>query len=314
MLRGVGLCLVVGGRGGPLHAGDLGLVAAAAEGEGFGHLWVAEERAASGSTEAEPATGVTSADAITVAAALARLSTRIGVGVLTDAAGGRAPSLLGKELTTLDHLSNGRAALGLGWVPWTTRSAATGPGPSTQAAVELPPGGAPIGTGPTVRGLLDRARWLDDAAAILRGMWGAPSFTFAGAHLAVTEAVNHPPPVQRGGPALMFPLTDRSVTLQRALRHRAAVVTAGSPASIERTLRVASSLGATSVPVLAWRQWDAARSADELASDVATVRQAGAAGAIVALERAAAPHGRAAGAGIAEQVHCLAGAVRAAGA
>jgi len=50
----------------------------------------------------------------------------------------------------------------------------------------------------------ERLRMMDEAVAIMRGLWREERFTFAGAHYRVTDAVCLPKPMQPGGPPIML--------------------------------------------------------------------------------------------------------------
>ena len=50
----------------------------------------------------------------------------------------------------------------------------------------------------------ERLQRMDEAVAIMRGLWGEAPFTYAGSHYRVTDAVCRPRPVQQPGPPLML--------------------------------------------------------------------------------------------------------------
>jgi hypothetical protein len=131
--------------------------ASAASEAGAGCVWLCE---------AGPGT----ADGLPLAGALAGTTGRIGLGLVADLDAGRHPSVLARDLTTLDVLSSGRAAL---------RLRAAGPGGPDRLAQA----GAVL------------ARLFADQAEPVH--LAQPDFSLAGAR-------NRPPPVQPGGPPVLW--------------------------------------------------------------------------------------------------------------
>lgn len=101
-------------------------------------------------------------------------STRIGL--MVGANTFRQPALTAKMATTLDHLSNGRAILGIG-AAWFER--------------EHQAFGIPFGDG-----FPERLRWLGEALPIIRGMLAGERPSSGGPHYGATDVINNPPPVQ----------------------------------------------------------------------------------------------------------------------
>ncbi|MDQ1436971.1 MAG: hypothetical protein QOK43_600 [Acidimicrobiaceae bacterium] len=114
-------------------------------------------------------------EAVTAHAALACSTSRVRVGSLVYCVGYRHPAVLAKAVTTIDHLSNGRADIGLG-AGW--------------SEVEYKAFGIPF---PSARVRLDM---LEEAAACVRGLLRDERTTFAGEHFQLTDAQNSPRPVQ----------------------------------------------------------------------------------------------------------------------
>jgi alkanesulfonate monooxygenase SsuD/methylene tetrahydromethanopterin reductase-like flavin-dependent oxidoreductase (luciferase family) len=108
-------------------------------------------------------------------AAWAEATSRARIGLMVGANTFRNPALVAKMATTLDHISGGRAVLGIGGAWFETEHTAFG----------LEFGGSPG----------ERLRWLDEAARIMRGMLdGArPS---GERYYATRDVRNDPPPVQ----------------------------------------------------------------------------------------------------------------------
>jgi alkanesulfonate monooxygenase SsuD/methylene tetrahydromethanopterin reductase-like flavin-dependent oxidoreductase (luciferase family) len=100
---------------------------------------------------------------------------RARIGLMVGANTFRNPALVAKMATTLDHLSGGRAILGIGGAWFETEHTAFG----------IPFGGSPG----------ERLRWLDEAARIMRGMLHGEEPS--GEQYYATRSVrNDPRPVQ----------------------------------------------------------------------------------------------------------------------
>ena len=115
-------------------------------------------------------------EAVSTMAALAAETTNLRVGSLVFCAGYRSPGMLAKAAVTIDHISNGRAELGLG-AGWHRME-------FEEYGYQFPP--------PKVR--LDM---LEEALQIIQGMLSAQeATTFAGEHFQVTNARCNPKPLQ----------------------------------------------------------------------------------------------------------------------
>jgi len=108
-------------------------------------------------------------------AAWAEATERATVGLMVGANPFRNPALVAKMATTLDHISGGRAVLGIGGAWFETEHNAYG--------IEF--GGSPG----------ERLRWLEEAARIMRGMLAGerPS---GDRFYATHEVINRPAPIQ----------------------------------------------------------------------------------------------------------------------
>jgi alkanesulfonate monooxygenase SsuD/methylene tetrahydromethanopterin reductase-like flavin-dependent oxidoreductase (luciferase family) len=115
-------------------------------------------------------------------AAWGALTTRVRLGTLVTGNTYRHPPVLAKMVATLDHITDGRAILGLG--------AAWHEDEHTMYGLRFP----------TTGGRLAR---LDEAARVLRLLLDEPVSSFAGKHYRLTEAVAEPKPVQRRLPLLI---------------------------------------------------------------------------------------------------------------
>jgi alkanesulfonate monooxygenase SsuD/methylene tetrahydromethanopterin reductase-like flavin-dependent oxidoreductase (luciferase family) len=115
-------------------------------------------------------------------AAWAEATEKARIGLMVGANTFRNPALVAKMATTLDHISGGRAILGIGGAWFETEHSAYG--------IEF--GGSPG----------ERLRWLDEAVQIMRGMLHGE--TPSGERYYSTHEVrNDPPPVQAYLPLLI---------------------------------------------------------------------------------------------------------------
>jgi alkanesulfonate monooxygenase SsuD/methylene tetrahydromethanopterin reductase-like flavin-dependent oxidoreductase (luciferase family) len=113
----------------------------------------------------------------------AGVTRNVGLGPMVAANTFRNPALLVKMATTLDHMSDGRAILGMGAGWFEPEHRAFG--------LEL---GASAG---------ERLDWLDESAAIVRDLLDGRAATARGPHFTVTNLVNDPPPRRRAMPLLI---------------------------------------------------------------------------------------------------------------
>jgi len=116
-------------------------------------------------------------------AAWAQATERIRLGLMVGANTFREPSLTAKMATTLDHISNGRAILGIGGAWFETEHEAYG-----------------LAFGD---GFPERLRWLGEALPIMRGMLHGERPTAAGPRYTTKAVRNDPPPIQERLPILI---------------------------------------------------------------------------------------------------------------
>jgi alkanesulfonate monooxygenase SsuD/methylene tetrahydromethanopterin reductase-like flavin-dependent oxidoreductase (luciferase family) len=109
-------------------------------------------------------------------AAWAQATERVRIGLMVGANSFRNPALVAKMATTLDHVSGGRAILGVGGAWFEEEHEAFG-----------------IDFG---SGFPERLRWLGEALPIMRGMLDGTEPTATGPRYAVRQARNLPAPVQ----------------------------------------------------------------------------------------------------------------------
>ncbi len=115
--------------------------------------------------------------------AWAQATQRIRIGLMVGANPFRNPALVAKMATTLDHISGGRAYLGIG---------------SAWNDLEAKAFGIEFGESPG-----ERLRWLREALPIMRGMLDGEELTASGPRYFTDSVRNDPPPVQDRLPILI---------------------------------------------------------------------------------------------------------------
>ena len=110
----------------------------------------------------------------------------------------RHPGLLGKIVSTLDVLSGGRAALGIGAAWYEREHAAYG--------VPFPP-------------LKERFERLEETLQIVHQMWGPDDGPFLGTHYQLAETINSPQPLRRPHPPIMIGGGGEKKTLRLVARY-----------------------------------------------------------------------------------------------
>lgn len=150
-------------------------------------------------------------EAYTAMSAAAALTQRGTLGLMVGANTFRNPALVAKMITTLDHISGGRAVLGIGAAWFETEHTGFG---------------IPFGDGPP-----ERLRWLAQALPIMKGMLEGTQPTVTEGVYRTHEVRNDPPPAQRRLPILIGG-SGRKVTLRLVARYGDACNVGGSVASI----------------------------------------------------------------------------------
>jgi alkanesulfonate monooxygenase SsuD/methylene tetrahydromethanopterin reductase-like flavin-dependent oxidoreductase (luciferase family) len=115
--------------------------------------------------------------------AWAQATERVRIGLMVVANTFRNPALTAKMATTLDHISGGRAILGVGAAWFETEHEAFG--------IEY-------GSGPP-----ERLRWLGEALPVMRGMLHGERPSAAGQRYRAKDVLNLPPPMQERLPLLV---------------------------------------------------------------------------------------------------------------
>ncbi|MBP1704413.1 MAG: Coenzyme F420-dependent N10-methylene tetrahydromethanopterin reductase-like protein [Chloroflexi bacterium] len=145
--------------------------------------------------------------------AWAQATQRIRIGLMVGANPFREPALVAKMATTLDHVSNGRAILGIG-AAW--------------FAEEHEAFGLEFGSG-----FPERLRWLAEALPVMRGMLDGTEPTAAGPRYRSKATRNLPPPIQRRLPILVGGGGEK-VTLRLVAQYADMNNVGDGPASVRR--------------------------------------------------------------------------------
>ncbi len=237
VVHGLGVCLPVPGAGMPADGVAAGLrstvrMARVAESAGFATLWV-------------PDSGTV--DPIVVLGALAQCTGTATVGAMVGAAGRRQPAVLAKEMTTIDVLSSGRAALALGVPPLGVPALGVPALGVPPLGVSLPESGDVAESGvplpqsgdeaESTVGIGGRVARLQQALAVCRAMFRDPPVTMSGTYVAVNGAANRPAPVSGLGPPLLVGLAGRGRALAGVAGLVDGVVVGGDRIAVEGTRR-----------------------------------------------------------------------------
>lgn len=145
-------------------------------------------------------------------AAWAEATERATVGLMVGANTFRNPALVAKMITTLDHISDGRAVLGIGGAWFETEHVGLG---------------FEFGNSPG-----ERLRWLDEAVQVMRGMLHAERPSGSKFYTA-RDALNLPAPVQEHLPILVGGGGERR-TLRTVAKYADACNLGGGVANVKR--------------------------------------------------------------------------------
>jgi F420-dependent oxidoreductase-like protein len=138
-----------------------------------------------------------SLDAWATLAGLAACTQRIRLGTMVSPATFRHPSVLGRAATTVDHISGGRAELGLG-AGWHERE---------HAAFGFP-----------FPSLGERMAVFEEQAEVIVGQWTTEGFSYSGRHYRMDACDALPRPVQRPHPPLIVGGSGRRRSVEVAVR------------------------------------------------------------------------------------------------
>ena len=133
------------------------------DGLGYDSVWVCDH------VYGVPAPQLPIFEAWTELAAVAALTEKVELGTLVTPPFFRNPAVLAKQVTTLDHISDGRAIVGLGAGWFEAEFTGTG--------CDFPP-------------LRERMRALEETAQILKALWSEERASFEGKHFQIRNAVS----------------------------------------------------------------------------------------------------------------------------
>ena len=129
-------------------------------------------------------------------AAIGAITEKVELGTLVTPPFFRNPGVLAKQVATVDHISQGRAIMGLG-AGWFK--------PEFEGyGIEFPPLG-------------ERMRALDETAQILKALWTQERVNFEGKHFTMKDAVCEPKPIRR--PPILIGGGGERVLMGIAARH-----------------------------------------------------------------------------------------------
>jgi alkanesulfonate monooxygenase SsuD/methylene tetrahydromethanopterin reductase-like flavin-dependent oxidoreductase (luciferase family) len=148
---------------------------------------------------------------------VASITSRVRVGLMVGANTFRNPGLTTKLATTLDHVSSGRAVLGIGGA-WFDR--------------EHEAFGIDFGKSPG-----ERLDWLGEAVPLMRRLLDGELVTYQGRFYTLTDALCAPRPIQDRLPILIGGSGPRK-TLPIVARHGDAWNTSGSIAEVKASLNL----------------------------------------------------------------------------
>jgi alkanesulfonate monooxygenase SsuD/methylene tetrahydromethanopterin reductase-like flavin-dependent oxidoreductase (luciferase family) len=160
---------------------------------GYDHLWTWDHLLSAVGDPGRPVF-----EGYTTLAAWAAVTSRTRLGLLVGANTFRNPAIVAKMIATIDHISGGRAILGLGG-GWHERE---------HAAFGIEFG----------RGFGDRLDWLEEALAVVRPLMAGEEVTHAGPRYAVERLSLLPPPVQSRVPIMVGGVGEKK-TLRSVARH-----------------------------------------------------------------------------------------------
>lgn len=155
-------------------------------------------------------------EAWTTLAALAASTDRVRLGTLVTGNTYRHPAVLAKMAATLDHISNGRAILGLG-SGWQENE-------HHQYGIEF-------------GSVASRLARLEEACQVIRALFNNSKANFKGQYYTLTDASLEPKPVQAPMP-LMIGGGGEKVTLKITARHANAWNVWGDPAILRHKMAI----------------------------------------------------------------------------
>ena len=149
---------------------------------------------------------------------LAAITERVRLSLLVTGATYRHPGLLAKIVTTLDHLSGGRAMLGVGAAWYDREHAGLG--------VPFPP-------------MSERFERLEETLQVCLQMWGEDNGAYSGKHFQLAETFNVPPVVQKPHPPILIGGAGEKKTLRFVAQYaQACNIFADGPEVMKHKLEV----------------------------------------------------------------------------
>ncbi len=130
--------------------------------------------------------------------AIATQTSSVQLGSIVHCASYRHPVMLARLAAELDHISNGRYAMGLG-IGWNEAE-------FLQLDLQM-------------HTIPERQAGLDEYVNIIMGVWGTEPFTFHGAFWRTTGGRVFPPPVQRPRPPLIIAGAGERTTLRQVAQY-----------------------------------------------------------------------------------------------
>lgn len=179
---------------------------------GYDHLWTWDHLYAIFGDPHQPIL-----EGYTAVAGLAGVTERIRLGLLVGANTFRNPGLVAKSITTIDHISGGRAICGLG-AAW--------------MEPEHTAHGIDFGTG-----FGQRLEWLDESVAVIRDLLDGQTVTYASDRYRFTALSQHPLPLQAHLP-IMIGGSGEKKTLRTVARYADMWNTMGEPELVARKVEV----------------------------------------------------------------------------
>jgi F420-dependent oxidoreductase-like protein len=189
-------------------------LAKSAESAGFDSVWVPDHLM---QTPVVAPADEPMLECYTTLGALAAVTTQVRLGAFVGGAAYRNAALLGKIVTTLDVLSEGRAIFGIG-AGW--------------FEAEHNAYGYRLGS------VAERFARLEDVVSVVRAMFTQRRTDFDGSTIKTVGALNQPAPVQPGGPPILIGGSGETCTLRLVARHADICNVTGGPDRIRHLMDV----------------------------------------------------------------------------